>query len=73
MGGTFFKFKCFNLSFLPVKETNQTVVELVIRDFNKPTGVAVSRTKSDIFQLYRTLIPLMDGIREILSADRNKE
>lgn len=48
-------------------------MELAIRDFNKPMGVAVYRTKSDIPQPYRTLIPLMDGVREILSADRNKE
>ena len=29
--------------------------------------------RNDPPQPYRTLIPLMDGVREILSADRNKE
>ena len=62
-----------SIGLLLCKEANQAVVELAIRDFNKPMGVAVYRTKSDIPQPYRTLIPLMDGVREILSADRNKE
>ena len=62
-----------SIGLLLCKEANQAVVELAIRDFNKPMGVAVYRTKSDIPQPYRTLIPLMDGVREILSADCDKK
>lgn len=36
------------------------------------TGLALT-AGNDPPQPYRTLIPLMDGVREILSADRNKE
>lgn len=36
------------------------------------TGLTLT-AGNDSPQPYRTLIPLMDGVREILSADRNKE
>ncbi len=58
-----------SIGLLLCKEANRTVVELAVRDFNKPMGVAVYRTKNDIPEPYQTLIPLMDGVRQILAAD----
>lgn len=58
-----------SIGLLLCKEANQAVVELAIRDFNKPMGVAVYRTRNDIPEPYQTLIPLMDGVRKILTAD----
>lgn len=46
-----------------------------LEDAASPFNVAglTLATGNDPPQPYRTLIPLMDGVREILSADRNKE
>lgn len=60
-----------SIGLLLCKEANQAVVELAIRDFNKPMGVAVYRTRNDIPEPYQTLIPLMDGVRKILTADQH--
>ena len=60
-----------SIGLLLCKEANQAVVELAIRDFNKPMGVAVYRTRNDIPEPYQTLIPLMDGVRKILTANQH--
>ena len=60
-----------SIGLLLCKEANQAVVELAIRDFNKPMGVAAYRTRNDIPEPYQTLIPLMDGVRKILTADQH--
>lgn len=46
-----------------------------LEDAASPFNIAglTLATGNDPPQPYRTLIPLMDGVREILSADRNKE
>ena len=46
-----------------------------LKDAASPFNVAglTLAAGNDPPQPYRTLIPLMDGVREILSADRNKE
>ncbi|GHU15992.1 hypothetical protein FACS1894163_04530 [Spirochaetia bacterium] len=48
------------------KEAKKTIVELAVRDYNRPMGVAVYRTKADMPADYQKLIPLMDGVRSLL-------
>ncbi|GHV78385.1 hypothetical protein AGMMS49944_01760 [Spirochaetia bacterium] len=48
------------------KEAKKTIVELAVRDYNRPMGVAVYRTKADMPTDYQKLIPLMDGVRSLL-------
>ncbi|GHV87251.1 hypothetical protein AGMMS50255_5470 [Spirochaetia bacterium] len=48
------------------KEAKKTIVELAVRDYNRPMGVAVYRTKADMPVDYQKLIPLMDGVRSLL-------
>ena len=62
-----------SIGLLMCKEANRAVVELAIRDFNKPMGVAVYRTKNDIPKPYHTLIPLLDGVRRILSENNKTD
>jgi predicted nuclease of restriction endonuclease-like (RecB) superfamily len=48
------------------KSMKQTIVELAIRDFNKPMGVAIYRTATEIPAIYQTLAPVVSGVRKIL-------
>jgi len=50
------------------KDTKKSIVELAIRDFNKPMGVATYSTMGNIPKEYQSLKPLIDGVQEILSA-----
>ena len=48
------------------KSMKRAVVELAVRDFNKPLGVATYRTEKEIPADYRTLAPVVSGVRRIL-------
>jgi predicted nuclease of restriction endonuclease-like (RecB) superfamily len=48
------------------REAKRRIVELAIRDFGKPMGVATYRLGSDIPKDYSTLEPLVSGVQQIL-------
>ena len=57
-----------SIGLLLCKDTKKSIVELAVRDFNKPMGVATYRTMGNIPEEYQSLKPLIDGVQEILSA-----
>jgi predicted nuclease of restriction endonuclease-like (RecB) superfamily len=48
------------------REAKRRIVELAIRDFGKPMGVATYRLGNDIPKDYSTLAPLVSGVQQIL-------
>jgi hypothetical protein len=48
------------------KSMKRTIVDLAIRDFNKPMGVALYRTDKEIPNDYQILTPVISGVRKIL-------
>ncbi len=60
-----------SIGLLLCKEAKRGVVELAIRDFNKPMGVAIYRLGTDIPKPYQSLIPLINGVKKILNTGEN--
>lgn len=50
------------------EEANRRFVELAIRDVRKPIGVATYKTDRSVPPAYRRLVPLMNGVNEILEG-----
>ena len=48
---------------------NRTVVELAVQDYGKPMGVATYRLGTGIPEPYIALIPLLDGVQQLLSEN----
>ena len=48
------------------REAKRTKVEFAVRDFNKPMGVATYKFGKDMPEQYKSLIPIVDGIRQII-------
>ena len=57
-----------SIGLLLCKDTKKTIVELAVRDFNKPMGVATYRALKNIPKEYQSLKPFISGVQEILSA-----
>lgn len=57
------------IGLLLCKDTKKSIVELAVRDFNKPMGVATFRTLKSIPKEYQSLKPFISGVQEILSAN----
>jgi predicted nuclease of restriction endonuclease-like (RecB) superfamily len=59
------------------RKAKKTIVEFAVRDFNKPMGVATYKLGKDIPEPYQSLIPVIDGVQQILSgiddAEEEKE
>lgn len=62
-----------SIGLLLCKEANRSIVELAVRDFNKPMGVATYRLGKDIPEEYRSLIPIIDGVQKIISESEIEE
>lgn len=54
------------IGILLCQEINRTVVELAVQDYDKPMGVATYRLGTDIPAPYNTLIPVINGVQQIL-------
>jgi RecB family endonuclease NucS len=54
------------IGILLCQEMNRTVVELAVQDYNKPMGVATYRLGAQIPEPYASLIPVIDGVQQIL-------
>jgi predicted nuclease of restriction endonuclease-like (RecB) superfamily len=57
------------IGLLLCKDASRASVELAIQDYNKPMGVAVYKTAGDIPDAYKTLAPVVEGVKGILEAD----
>ena len=55
------------------REARRRIVELAIRDFGKPMGVATYRLGSDIPKNYSALEPLVSGVQQILDQETSDE
>jgi predicted nuclease of restriction endonuclease-like (RecB) superfamily len=59
-----------SIGILLCEEMNKTVVELAVQDYDKPLGVATYRLGNKIPEPYTSLIPVIDGVQQILSGNR---
>jgi len=48
------------------KDMDKAVVELAVRDYNNPMGVATYRLPNDVPEKYKVLRPIMEKARELL-------
>ena len=55
------------------REANKSVVELAIRDYSKPLGVATYRTPDELPGNYKILAPIMEEIPKLLSDSQFME
>ncbi len=55
------------------KEANKSIVELAVRDFTKPMGVATYRLSDNVPDPFRVLLPIVEAAEELLSDKNNKE
>jgi predicted nuclease of restriction endonuclease-like (RecB) superfamily len=62
-----------SIGVLLCEDAKRTVVELAVQDYNKPMGVATYRLGTDIPEPYTTLIPLIDGVQQILLENGDAE
>ncbi|MCL2153684.1 MAG: PDDEXK nuclease domain-containing protein [Oscillospiraceae bacterium] len=55
-----------SVGILLCQEMSKTVVELAVQDYDKPMGVATYRLGTGIPEPYVSLVPLIDGVQQIL-------
>jgi len=58
-----------SIGILLCEDMNRTVVELAVQDYAKPLGVATYRLGTGIPEPYNALIPLIDGVQQILQEN----
>jgi len=58
-----------SIGLLLCKDAKKAVVELAVRDFSKPMGVATYNKLKNIPDEYKSLKPFINGVHEILSSD----
>ena len=56
------------IGILLCQDMNRTVVELAVQDYDKPLGVATYRLGTEIPEPYTSLIPVIDGVQQILGG-----
>ena len=61
------------IGILLCQEMNRTVVELAVQDYDKPMGVATYRLGNDIPEPYTALIPVIDGVQQILLENNEND
>jgi predicted nuclease of restriction endonuclease-like (RecB) superfamily len=54
------------IGILLCQEMNRTVVEIAVQDYDKPMGVATYRLGTGIPEPYKALIPLIDGVQQLV-------
>ena len=63
-----------SIGILLCREANKSVVELAIRDYSKPMGVATYRTADELPVSYKVLAPIIEEVPKMLdSSDLGKE
>jgi len=61
------------IGILLCQEMNRTVVELAVQDYDKPMGVATYRLGTGIPEPYASLIPVIDGVQQMLAESVEKD
>ncbi|MDR2590183.1 MAG: PDDEXK nuclease domain-containing protein [Oscillospiraceae bacterium] len=59
------------IGILLCESKKRSIVELAVQDYNKPLGVATYQLGTDIPKQYITLIPVIDGVQQILLKNEN--
>ena len=62
-----------SIGILLCQEMDNSIVQLAVRDYLNPMGVATYSINKDLPQEYKTLIPVIEGIRQILEDSETKE
>lgn len=57
-----------SIGILLCREANRNVVELAIRDYTKPMGVATYRTADELPGTYKVLAPIIEEVPKLLDA-----
>lgn len=57
-----------SIGILLCREANKSVVELAIRDYSKPMGVATYRTADELPGSYKVLAPIIEEVPKMLNA-----
>jgi len=57
------------IGILLCQDMNRTVVEMAVQDYDKPMGVATYRLGTGIPEPYKALIPLIDGVQQIVTEN----
>jgi len=55
-----------SIGILFCRDMNRTVVELAVQDYDKPMGVVTYRPGAKMPEQYKSLIPIIDGVEQIL-------
>jgi len=61
-----------SIGILLCQDMNRTIVELAVQDYDKPMGVATYRLGSKIPKQYSSLIPVIDGVQQIIAQSGEK-
>lgn len=59
-----------SIGLLLCEEMKKPVVQLAVQDVSKPIGVATYRTLRSIPQPYKTLVPVIEGVRRVMANAR---
>ena len=60
-----------SIGILLCRDMNRTVVELAVQDYDKPMGVSTYRLGAKIPKQYEPLIPVIDGVEQILHKNED--
>ena len=52
---------------------DKSIVQLAVRDYQNPMGVATYNLSKDIPQQYQSLIPVIEGVKQILEDSDSME
>lgn len=61
-----------SVGLLLCKDMNKAVVELAVRDYNNPMGVATYRLSNELPEKYKVLQPIMEKAQELLEHKENE-
>ncbi len=55
------------IGLLPCEKVNKPVVQLAVQGYSKPIGIATYQELRNIPEPYKTLAPVIDGVRRVLA------
>ena len=61
------------IGLLLCEEMNKPFVQLAVQDISKPIGIATYKTLRSIPKPYKTLVPIIEGVRQVLAQTHDAE
>ncbi len=61
------------IGLLLCEEMNKPFVQLAVQDISKPIGIATYKTLRSIPKPYKTLVPIIEGVRQVLAQTHDVE